>query len=320
MTYKMKNVDVIIPVHGTPIYLLETIESISDQQFINKIIIVLDRVDKQYFSNLEINQTNLVIVQSNTPGIVSALNTGLEISTAEFVARIDSDDMMGQKRIQTQLDFFASNPKSVCVGSYIEIFDGTPRNKIKKYPISHKAIINQLTYQNAMAHPSVMFRRKAVLEVGGYRSFFEGSEDYDLWIRLSKVGQLNNINIPLTRYRQNPGQYSSKFSEYRVELDSLVRLLNSWASKAFVNVNYSQTPTGPQVKEYYQNFLKLVKKDDYLLYKKLISAQRFSAAIKYKNIKNRNISASLIFILYIFRLLLISPILSLRIFIGRYLL
>jgi glycosyltransferase involved in cell wall biosynthesis len=320
MSNKMKNVDVIIPVHGTPIYLLETIESISDQQFVNKIIIVLDRVDKKYFSNLEMNQTNLVIVQSNTPGIVSALNTGLEISTAEFVARIDSDDMMGRKRIQTQLDFFAANPKCVCVGSYIEIFDSNPRSKIRKYPISHKEIINQLTYQNAMAHPSVMFRRKAVLEVGGYRSFFEGSEDYDLWFRLSKVGQLNNINIPLTKYRLNPGQYSSKFSAYRVELDSLVRLLNSWARKDFANVNYSQTPTGQQVKEYYQNFLKQVKKDDYLLYKNLISAQRFSIVLNHKNIKIRNISAYLIFILLIFRLLLMSPILSLRILIGRYLL
>jgi hypothetical protein len=123
-----------------------------------------------------------------------------------------------------------------------------------------------------------------------------------------------------TKYRRNPGQYSSKFSAYRVELDSLVRLLNSWASKAFANVNYSQTPTGPQVKEYHQNFLKLVKKDDYLLYKNLISAQRFSVVLNHKNIKTRNISGYLIFILLIFRLLLMSPILSLKILIGRYLL
>lgn len=318
MSHSMKNVDVIIPVHGTPIYLLETIKSISDQQFIDKIIIVLDRVDKQFFSNLEMIQPNLVIVESNTPGIVSALNTGLEISTAEFVARIDSDDMMGRTRIQTQLEFLASNPKCVCVGSYIEIFDSNLRRKIKKYPISHKKIINQLTYQNAMAHPSIMFRRKAVLEVGGYRSFFEGSEDYDLWHRLSKVGQLNNINIPLTKYRRNHGQYSSKFSAYRVELDSLVRLLNSWASADLANVNYTQTPTGPQVKEYYRNILKLVKKDDFQLYKNLISAQRFSVVLNYKNIKNRDISAYLIFILLVFRLLLMSPILSLKILIGRY--
>jgi len=319
MSYSMKNVDVIIPVHGTPIYLLETVQSISDQKSIDKIIIVLDRVDKQYFSNLEMNDANLIIVQSNTPGIVSALNTGLGISTAEFVARIDSDDIMGRKRIQTQLEFFTSNPKCVCVGSYIEIFDGNSCSKIKKYPISHKEIINQLNYQNAIAHPSVMFRRKAVLEVGGYRPFFEGSEDYDLWFRLSKVGQLNNINIPLTKYRRNPGQYSSKFSAYRVELDSLVRLLNSWASKTFTNVNYSQTPTGPQVKEYYQNFLKLVKKDDFLLYKNLISAQRFSVLINHKNIKHRDITTNLIFTLLIFRLLIMSPILSLKILIGRYL-
>ena len=52
----MNDVDVIIPVHGTPIFLSETIQSIINQSFINKIIIVLDRVDKEYFSKLNVLQ------------------------------------------------------------------------------------------------------------------------------------------------------------------------------------------------------------------------------------------------------------------------
>jgi glycosyltransferase involved in cell wall biosynthesis len=313
----VNNVDVIIPVHGTPIYLLETIQSIVNQQFINRIILVLDRVDQEYFSNLGINQNNLIIVKSNTPGIVSALNIGLQISEAEFVARIDSDDIMEPARIQKQLDFLASNPYCVCVGSNIEIFGGNFGYKIKKYPTSHKKIIKQLLYQNAMAHPSVMFRRKAVLDAGSYRPFFEGSEDYDLWFRLSKIGQLNNIDNSLTRYRTSPGQYSSKFSEYRVELDSLVRLLNSDTSKEFSSLNYNETISGSKIKECYQDSLKIVKESNHGLYRYIKNAEKFSNLLNYKNIKNKNILEYVIMILLTFRLILISPIFASKILTGR---
>lgn len=313
----MNNVDVIIPVHGTPIYLLETIQSIIDQQFINKIILVLDRVDQEYFLNLGINQNNLIIVESSTPGIVSALNIGLQISEAEFVARIDSDDIMEPGRILMQLDFLVSNPNCVCVGSNIEIFGGNFGHKIKKYPTSHKKIVKQLLYQNAVAHPSVMFRRKAVLDAGSYRPFFEGSEDYDLWFRLSKIGELNNLNNPLTRYRANPGQYSSKFSKYRVELDSLVRLLNSHASKEFSSLNYNETLSGSKIKECYQECMKIVKVSNYRLYRDIKSAEQFSNLLNYKNIKNKSILEYLIMILLISRLILTSPIFAFKILTGR---
>jgi glycosyltransferase involved in cell wall biosynthesis len=296
---------------------LETIQYIVDQQFINKIILVLDRVDQEYFSNLGINQNNLMVVESNTPGIVSALNIGLQISEAEFVARIDSDDIMEPARILNQLDFLASNPHCVCVGSNIEIFGGNFGYKIKKYPTSHKKITKQLLYQNAMAHPSVMFRRKAVLDAGSYRPFFEGSEDYDLWFRLSKIGQLNNIDKPLTRYRTNPGQYSSKFSKYRVELDSLVRLLNSDNSNEFSSLNYNETLSGSKIKKCYQDCLKIVKVSNHGLYRETKNAEQFSNLLNYKNIKNKSILEYAIIILLTSRLILISPIFTAKILTGR---
>ena len=313
----MNNVDVVIPVHGTPVYLLETIKSIVNQRFVATIIIVLDRVDKKYFSNLGISGDNLEIVVSKKPGIVSALNTGLEFSNSEFIARIDSDDIMEPDRIEKQRVFLESNLKCVCVGSNIEIFDGSLESRIKKYPNSHQKIIQQLTYQNAMAHPSVMYRRKAVIDAGGYRPFFEGSEDYDLWFRLSKIGQLNNLDSPLTRYRTNPGQYSSKFSSYRIELDSLVRLLNSVNGQKLPSLNYNKTLSGEKIKEYYYDSLKQVKVDNHNLYKDLKNSQQFSNLLRHKKKENKNCLDYFNFILISSRLVLTSPRFFVKILIGR---
>ena len=313
----MNNVDVIIPVHGTPMYLSETIQSIISQSYINKIIIVLDRVDKEYFSKLNFTQNNLMVIASNTPGIVSALNTGLKNSKAEFIARIDSDDLMCPGRINKQRDFLISNPLCVCVGSNIEIFEASSVKKVKKYPYSHKKIVKQLTYQNAIAHPSVMFRRKAVLEAGCYRPFFEGSEDYDLWFRLSKIGHLNNINFPFTKYRISSEQYSSKFSSYRVELDSLVRLLNLANIDEFPILNYDKIMSGPEIQKYYRDFLNLVKKDDKKLYNYLRSAEKFSVLLIYKSFKIINKFDYIVFFVLVLRLTLMSPKFSLKVLIGK---
>lgn len=313
----MNDVDVVIPVHGTPIFLSDTIQSISGQTHINKIIIVLDRVDKEYFSKLNVSQNNLIIVTSKNPGIVSALNTGLEISKADYIARIDSDDKMHPGRIDNQRNFLVSNPMCVCVGSNLEIFDEISIRKIKKYPSSHKKIIKQLTYQNAIAHPSVMFRRKAVLEAGCYRPFFEGSEDYDLWFRLSKIGQLNNINFPFTKYRISSGQYSSKFSTYRVELDSLARLLNLADIEEIQMINYDKLVSGTEIQRYYRNALNLVKVDDKKLYNDIKNAERFSFLLNYKSYKLISKFDYVVFLLLVLRLIVMSPKFSLKVIIGK---
>jgi hypothetical protein len=68
-----------------------------------------------------------------------------------------------------------------------------------------------------------MLRKKAVNFVGGYRSEFNGAEDYDLWIRLSRIGQIVNIPEPLTNYRLHENQTSGRNKDFQVKLDANVR-------------------------------------------------------------------------------------------------
>ena len=70
-----------------------------------------------------------------------------------------------------------------------------------------------MRHRSCLPHPGTMFRLSALRQVGGYRNFFESAEDYDLFLRLSEIGNLDNLDEPVIRYRIHSGQTSLEKSE-----------------------------------------------------------------------------------------------------------
>jgi glycosyltransferase involved in cell wall biosynthesis len=313
----MNEVDVLIPIHGKPIFLEETLNSIADQESINKIYLVLDRVDEDYFKNLNLEEKfmHIEILKSTKPGIVEALNLGLINSKAKYIARIDADDIMQKNRIKIQKEFMEANLNCVCAGSDLEIFETGKSNYIKKYPASFSAISNRMLYQNSIAHPSVIYRGNLVKKVGGYRNFFEGSEDYDLWFRLAKFGEIRNINIPLTKYRKTEGQYSSKFSDYRVKLDSLVRIVNVFSENQINWIDFYESSNLDKILESYTHVISLMKKNNRADLVKIERAEKFGTCLQVLTAKKGkyNLIASKYLLLFCLR----YPFFSLRVLIQK---
>jgi glycosyltransferase involved in cell wall biosynthesis len=224
---KTPNTTVLMPVHGEARYLDEAISSVLSQTSKNfELLIVFDRPDFEAIQIVERYQkmdSRVRSVHSTTPGISSALNLGLSESKAELIARLDCDDVMDSKRVEKQELFFLDE-QVVCVGSQLRIMDqhGTTV-RFTHYPSNSFALKSSLRIRNVVAHPSVMLRKKAVNFVGGYRSEFNGAEDYDLWIRLSRIGQIVNIPEPLTNYRLHENQTSGRNKDFQVKLDANVR-------------------------------------------------------------------------------------------------
>lgn len=199
-------VSVLIPVYRDAPHLNSTIASIKMQSFKEfEVIIILDRASKEtkiYARNLALDSDNFKVVVSKKPGISHALNTGIRESSGEFIARIDADDLMREDRLALQKNFLEQHEEVVCVGSQVtKINVSGKRVGRSSYPGSNKQITSTLLFRNCMAHPSVMYRRSSILEVNGYRPDFDGVEDYDLWLRLSTIGQIRNMKKTLTSYR-----------------------------------------------------------------------------------------------------------------------
>jgi glycosyltransferase involved in cell wall biosynthesis len=202
-------VSVLLPIYGSAPYIRETIESILNQDFkFFELIIVLDRAEKwviNYIERIPLIWEKTKILKSFKPGITSALNLGLENSSGKYIARIDSDDIMHTNRISIQKNYLDNNSQVNCLGTQVLKINqnGEPLGQTK-FPTLYGDVARILTYRNCLAHPSVMFRKQAVIDLGGYSEDFNGCEDYELWLRISASGQVENLSQILTSYRTWP--------------------------------------------------------------------------------------------------------------------
>ena len=208
-------VSVLIPIHSTE-FLQQTLESLNLQVFDVsnvEILLILDRIDvreiKLLLDGLDENFTISIFISSN-PGIVPALNLGLSVAQGEFVARIDQDDLMLNDRLAVQVEYLDKNQDCLAVGSSVVLINEANQYiGVSSYPKRVLSKKQSSRRKNPMAHPSVTFRREAVLSVGGYKSNLP--EDWELWLRLADKGKVRNLYRPLTIYRVHDKQMSRNF-------------------------------------------------------------------------------------------------------------
>jgi glycosyltransferase involved in cell wall biosynthesis len=218
-----------MPVYGDAPFLNDAIESVYKSRGVEiEFILILDRcTNADFWKAIQVSPSNIEIkvLNSNSPGIVPALNLGIASAKYELVARLDSDDLAVPERFLEQVEYLNKFQEVVCVGTQLVFIDeaGVEFGNTK-YPIQHKNILAHMRYQNCMGHPSVMFRKSLVQRVGGYREFLTGSEDYDLWLRLSEIGNLANLSLELTKYRKSRFQFTNLLKSTQPYTDSACRI------------------------------------------------------------------------------------------------
>lgn len=129
-----------------------------------------------------------IISLEQNVGLATALNEGLKYCKYELVARMDTDDIAMPERFEKQYAFMQTHPEvSVCSG-LIEEWSEDFAYKISErhLPLTHQEIKKFAKRRSPMSHPAVMFRKSAVLAVGGYPNIYP--EDYPLWGKMLSAG------------------------------------------------------------------------------------------------------------------------------------
>ena len=174
-------------------------------------------------------------------GLGRALNFGLEHCKFSLVARMDTDDICLPNRFERQIEIFTKFDVDIC-GSWVSEFDVSHNiiSAYRKTPESHSRILATSKFKNPINHPSVMYRKSAVLSVGGYEHVLY-FEDYHLWLKLiDKKYKFYNIQEPLLSMRAGLGQLSRRGGgDYaRFELAFLKRIsTENLVSKRYALVN-----------------------------------------------------------------------------------
>ena len=200
-------VSVLLPVYNGGATLFQAIASILSQDMSEFELIIIDdcstdnstSIIRQYAE--KDSRINPIFHEVNI-GLARTLNEGLNLAKSNFVARMDQDDESLPQRLRIQLDYMLKHPEFAVVGSYVYHMGAKQElDRLVELPSDAEQIKQTLLQYNCIYHPSVMMRRNKILEIGGYQAEFKNAEDYDLWLRVSKLYPLMNISKPLLRYR-----------------------------------------------------------------------------------------------------------------------
>ncbi|MDP8983083.1 MAG: glycosyltransferase [Acidobacteriota bacterium] len=139
-------------------------------------------------------------------GLAPTLNEGLRRAQADLIVRMDQDDESLPQRIELQLAYMRDHAGVAVAGSHVyHMAKRRQGDRLVRVPVQHDDILSVLPSSNCFYHASVIFRKEAVLDAGGYNLAYKNAEDYDLWLRLSRKHRLANLDVPLLRYRFSTG-------------------------------------------------------------------------------------------------------------------
>jgi glycosyltransferase involved in cell wall biosynthesis len=221
-------ITVLMPAHKYHEWLEPAIESVlnSETDFRFELIVLANNMSDKDLLKLEEFSLGkkFRVLKLGNQSLSQSLNEGLIQSEYELIARFDSDDYMHRDRLQIQATFLLEHPTVSVLASGVKLINALGENTGSRIPpLTHREIKHALRYGNCLVHPSIMYRRASVLQVGGYTDDYSYAEDFDLYTRMIDEFEFEAVKMQLTSYRVFPDQISSKNSE--IQLSSSIQIL-----------------------------------------------------------------------------------------------
>lgn len=203
-----KNITALMPVKNGTSYIQTSLTQIQLAcKATDEIIVIDDFSDDntaQIVKNASKQDARIRLIKNSIPGIVGALNLGLSEASNDWIARFDVDDKYESNRIEEQRARISSNIIGV-FSDYDFFSEDVPYLGIMPSAINSDAVAISLISSQRTPHPSILFNKASVLEVGGYQQKDFPAEDLSLWLRMSRVGKLISIPKVLLHYRISSG-------------------------------------------------------------------------------------------------------------------
>ncbi|OBZ12019.1 hypothetical protein A8L34_17055 [Bacillus sp. FJAT-27264] len=260
----MSKITVLMSAFNTRPYIKNAVESILNQTCRDFEFLIIDDCSTdgtlEYLQSLEDPRIRLITHSSNK-GLVHCLNEGLDLSTGEYIARMDSDDISAPHRFETQLRYMEAHPEVGVLGTFITLFHN---GELVPKPTNHEDIRCWQLFYCCVGHPTV-FMRSSVLKEHDihYNPGFKHAEDYEFWSRLSELTRIENLPEYLFSYRVHEGQISTRQHQaQRLTADRVRRMLL---------YNLGVFPTEEEFDIHMQFYLRTIPVHDYEGYSRALA-------------------------------------------------
>lgn len=208
-------ISVIVPSYNCARYIAAALESALQQDYPNKEILVVD--DGSTDNSLEVlrgfGDRIQVITQANA-GAAAARNTGLRAAKGEYLAFLDADDLWLPGKLTAQANYLDAHPEIGLVYSAWQEWharaDGefdpppaVPASDASTEIVAQESgwMYNRLLLDCAIHTTTAMIRGKVAGEVGLFDVKLRRGQDYDYWLRVSRVTPIHKLKAVLSLYR-----------------------------------------------------------------------------------------------------------------------
>ncbi len=235
------SVSVLLPVRNAEAFIRQAVESILNQTFFDLELVVVDDGSTDntpaILADIASREPRIVVLTQLSAGIVSALELARARARGRYIARMDADDISLPSRLALQVACLDDNPSIVALGAQVRFMDERGQvGRIGRYPVSPKRCRRYLDYGSPLCHPAVMMRATTLAEVGGYSRRFEPAEDFDLWLRLTSLGEIANLKEVLLHYRQHGAATTSARAQANAVATALALVCNRQGEAAIAAV------------------------------------------------------------------------------------
>lgn len=210
--------DVIMACKNMAHFLRASLDSVLQQTYPANAIIVID--DGSSDSTWEIltsyrkKYKNIKILRNESSrGAGAARNQAISISTSDWIAILDADDIYESYKLEKQMSLIEMGLKKsiVLIGSGCILIDEQGNSFAKYgYPTENtKLKKNLFGMKKFPPHSSLIYRASILKSIGGFREDFPRAQDYELWLRMAKMGEFCCHFLPLVKIRHHETNLSN---------------------------------------------------------------------------------------------------------------
>jgi glycosyltransferase involved in cell wall biosynthesis len=190
---------------GAP-FLPDALASLANQDFQDFEIVLVDNGSRDQTPGIVAawaeREPRLRPVRLERPGLARSLRLAASLARAPILARLDADDVAMPSRLRLQYAAMQRSPSLGLLGSSVEVINSVGQKIGERHlPARDRGLKEFLKSGNPFVHSSVMMRREAYEQAGGYREGLRVCEDFDLWCRMAEVTDVDGLDTLLVRYR-----------------------------------------------------------------------------------------------------------------------
>ncbi|GBD39772.1 UDP-Glc:alpha-D-GlcNAc-diphosphoundecaprenol beta-1,3-glucosyltransferase WfgD [bacterium HR37] len=225
----MPEVSVIIPTYNRAGFLRSAIRSVLNQTFQDFEIIVVDdgSIDcsaKEVVNEFRDPRIRYIRHEVNRGGS-AARNTGIKASRGRYIAFLDDDDEWLPEKLQKQIEVLYSSPERVGgVYTGFLILDRSNERLLRRWiPSKRGYLLSELAKENCIKTTSTLLLRKECFDkVGLFDENLASSQDYDMWIRISKKFHFECVEEPLVKYYMHENKITTNYENLINGMESML--------------------------------------------------------------------------------------------------